>query len=111
MLGLITDRTQADVDAWKAGGTNTKGEYKFTDLNRVGTALHTLSTELDACGISAPVTARTDWERTSTYTLTDLDPYLDDARTMHATLSVSAETPDVSATAQHLTWNRANDIE
>lgn len=111
MLDLITDRTQADVDVWRAGGTNTKGEYKFTDLNRVGAALHTLSAELDVCGISAPVTVRTDWNRSSIYTLAELDAYLDDVRTIRSALNMSAETPAAPTTARFLTWSQANDIE
>lgn len=111
MLDLVTDRTEADVAAWKAGGTDTKGEYKYTDLNRVGAALHTLSEALADCGIDAPVTARTDWERASIYTLPDLNAYLDDVRRIREALDMSPETPAVPETARKLTWDKANNIE
>ena len=118
MLDLVTDRTQADVDAWRAGGTNTKGEYKHTDLNRVGAAMHTLALTLAGYGIDVPITAKTDWDQAGIYTKDDLDQMLteiqlllDSIAALEARLSTEITVTALPDSARWLTYAKANDIE
>ena len=54
---LITDRTQADVDA-----RNEKGTYNASDLNRVGAAMNYVADRLRAAGYDPHISPKTDWK-------------------------------------------------
>ena len=97
MLNLITNRTQADVDlflkvrakitaaGWsalkvseKAVWMDTKGEYRFSDLNRVGSAVRYLASLLGLYGYPVSVSVRTSWIRSDIPSSDVLQAYLAD---------------------------------
>ena len=54
---LITDRTQADVDA-----RNGKGTYNESDLNRVAAAMNYVAGRLESAGYDPHISPKTDWK-------------------------------------------------
>ena len=125
MLALITDRTQADVDAVIAAlseieagrGTpadvlllsDNKGSYNYTDLNRVAGAVLYVAEELEANGYSVTVTAKQGWTETDIPTQADIDQYLADIAEIRSALPVPADAPEVPT--MPLDYRKANDIE
>lgn len=127
MLSLITDRTQADVDAvrtlaakgwakmtdtekaaWTAG---LKGAYNAADLNRVGAAVAYVAGRLADAGYHAPVAPKQDWQMQDIPTPAQMQRYLADISTIRAALTVMPSTPDAPASMDKLTYTDANDIE
>lgn len=124
-LGLITNRTQADVDAViaalseiKAGrGTpadvlllsNNKGSYNYTDLNRVAGAVLYVAGELAANGYSVTVTGKQGWTETDIPTQADIDRYLADIAAIRGAMPVPSDAPEVPE--MPLDYQKANDIE
>lgn len=124
-LGLITNRTQADVDAVIAAlseieagrGTpadvlllsDNKGAYNYTDLNRVAGAVLYVAEELEANGYSVTVTAKQRWTETDIPTQADIDQYLADIAEIRSALPVPADAPEVPT--MPLDYRKANDIE
>lgn len=124
-LGLITNRTQADVDAVIAAlsrieaGSGTpadvlllsdnKGSYNYTDLNRVAGAVLYVAEELEANGYSVTVTAKQGWTETDIPTQADIDQYLADIAEIRSALPVPADAPEVPT--MPLDYRKANDIE
>lgn len=127
MLNLITDRTQADVDAvralaakgwaamtdaekaaWTAG---LKGAYNAADLNRVDAAVLYIAGRLADAGYHAPVEPKQDWTEADIPTPAQMQRYLADISTIRAALTVMPSTPDAPASMDKLTYTDANDIE
>lgn len=127
MLSLITDRTQADVDAvrtlaakgwatmtdaekaaWTAG---LKGAYNAADLNRVGAAVAYVAGRLADAGYHAPVDPKQDWQMQDIPTPAQMQRYLVDIGAIRAALAVMPTTPEVPASMDKLTYTDANDIE
>lgn len=127
MLSLITDRTQADVDAvralaakgwakmtdtemaaWTAG---LKGAYNAEDLNRVGAAVAYVAGRLADAGYHAPVAPKQDWQMQDIPTPAQMQRYLADISTIRAALAVMPSTPDAPASMDKLTYTDANNIE
>jgi hypothetical protein len=127
MLNLVTDRTQSDVDRYKqlrskintAGWAalsasekvswlNTKGEYRYTDLNRVGSALQYLAELLSIYGYPVTVTARTNLSRADIPRQSDMQAYLGDVVNIKGRFYGSTFLP---ATMDHLSFADANSIE
>ena len=71
-MKLITDRTQNDVTE-----KTTKGQYNYTDLNRVQAAVKALAETLTAYGYTTTVETKTDYVEGQTLTLEDMDRYID----------------------------------
>jgi hypothetical protein len=127
LLNLITDRTQADVDLVKAlsrkrrdtfteeeqaaWDASLKGAYNATDMNRVGSAINYVAGRLIAEGYNVQVQPKIDWTVADIPTPAQLDAYLADVATIRAALAVYAETPEVPADMEKLTFAEANDIE
>lgn len=127
VLHLITDRTQADVDAlnallakpmsqWTAaekaallGGM--KGAYNASDLNRVGAAVSYLAGKLHALGYAVSVSVKQDWANSDSPTDGDMEVYRDNVAALRAVLAVFADTPATPEDLVRLTWREANDIE
>lgn len=103
---LVTDRTQADVDA-----RNGKGTYNAADLNRVGAAVEHLSVLLSELGHLVPVTPKTDWAETDYPSPTQMAAYLADLETVRSKLTMLATTPKTPGSMDSLTFAKANDIE
>ena len=127
LLNLITDRTQADVDAvralaakgwakmtdtekaaWTAG---LKGAYNAADLNRVGAAVLYIAGRLTDAGYHAPVAPKQDWQLQDIPTPAQMQRYLADISTVRAALAVMPTTPEVPTSMDTLTYTEANDIE
>lgn len=127
LLNLITDRTQADVDAvralaakgwaamtdaekadWTAG---LKGAYNAADLNRVGAAVAYVAGRLADAGYHAPVAPKQDWQMQDIPTPAQMQRYLADISTIRAALAVMPSTPDAPASMDKLTYTDANSIE
>lgn len=127
LLNLITDRTQADVDAvralaakgwakmtdtekaaWTAG---LKGAYNAEDLNRVGAAAAYVAGRLEDAGYHTPVAPKQDWQMQDIPTPAQMQRYLADISTIRAALAVMPSTPDAPTSMSGLTYTNANDIE
>lgn len=127
MLNLITDRTQADVDAvralaakgwaamtdtekaaWMAG---LKGAYNAADLNRVGAAVLYIAGRLADAGYHTPVAPKQDWQMQDIPTPAQMQRYLADIGTIRAALAVMLSTPDAPASMDKLNYTEANAIE
>lgn len=127
MSRLITDRTQADVDAlnallakpmsqWTAaekaallGGM--KGAYNAADLNRVGAAVAYLAEKFHTLGYAVSVSVKQDWANSDSPTDGDMEVYRDNVAALRAVLAVFADTPATPEDLVRLTWREANDIE
>ena len=106
MNTLITDRTQADVDA-----RNDKGTYNASDLNRVGSAVAYVAGRLLECGTSVDVSPKQDWSESDTPTASQLERYRSDVAALRDALAAIPTTPQAPATMDGLTWSGANAIE
>lgn len=128
LLNLITDRTQADVErvVYLAGrvsagtataaeqtewGSDLKGAYNASDLNRVGAAVAYVAGRLTGYGYAVSVSPRQDWQVTDIPTPESMTAYLADVAALRAALTVAAGTPEVPEDMERLTWKEANDIE
>lgn len=104
---LVTDRTQADVDA-----LNDKGTYNAADLNRVGEAVSLLAAGLESMGMSAPVAPVTDWTDGDVPNADQMSVYLRDVSTIQTRLqALAGDAPQIPASMEGLTYTGANAIE
>ena len=126
---LITDRTQADVDAlralyarptaaWTAEERDEflrgdhKGAYNASDMNRVLDAMDYLAGRLVEFGMLAPERpALSPFAPGSLPSETEFARYLDNVAAFRAALPLPAETPGVPGGVRGLTVQQANDIE
>ena len=126
---LITDRTQADVDALRALYSKPtaawtaeerveflrgehKGAYNASDMNRVLDAMDELEAELTQCGVM--VAQRPELDRFAAGSLPgerEFIRYLEQVTAFRTVLPLPAETPDVPGGVRGLTVQQANDIE
>lgn len=123
---LITDRTQADVDALKAladkikSGSFTsadilkfnspsKGAYNFEDLNRVGEAVNILAELFSAQGYDVTVAAKTDWQMADIPRTTDIAAYLAAVKKIRDVLKIDKALPKMPLTI--LNFEQANQLE
>ena len=105
-LHLVTDRTQADVNAG-----NAKGTYNAEDLNRVGAAMNYVADRLKAAGYDPHISPKTDWKETDYPTPQTMERYLGDLAELRRQFSVMQITPTVPMDMVNLTYQEANDIE
>lgn len=111
---LITDRTQADVDA-----RNEKGTYDASDLNRVGAAMNYVSERLEAAGYDPHISPKTGWKDDEWVDLAAQSVYLRDLSELRKQFTMMESTPEVPPrllatginTNDGLTYTWANDIE
>lgn len=125
MPTMITDRTQADVDAFKSlckkgvkGMTPTelssflanphKGAYNYADLNRVGAAIAYLAGLLNSYGYAVSVTAKTDWIKSEETSKAEHEAYIADIQTIKAALYGTMPVPTSFA---FMNYVQANNIE
>ena len=123
---LITDRTQADVDALKeilnkikSGNftaadmeffkTPQKGAYNFEDLNRVGEAVNTLAELFSAQGYEVAVSAKTNWQMADIPRTTDIAAYLAAVKKIRDVLKIDKALPKMPLTI--LNFEQANQLE
>lgn len=103
---LITDRTRADVDNRTA-----KGSYCAEDLNRVGEAMRYVAGCLRSAGYAVSVSPRVDWTDEEWRSPTEVSQLLADLQALRGVVALTADTPDVPAGLDGLTYTKANDIE
>lgn len=111
---LVTDRTQADVDA-----RNEKGTYNASDLNRVGSAMNYVSDRLKDAGYDPHISPKTDWKGDEWVDFAAQSVYLSDLSELRKQFAMMKSTPEVPQrilatginTNDGLTYTLANDIE
>lgn len=114
ILYLVTDRTQADVNAG-----NDKGTYNSSDLNRVGAAMNYVADRLRAAGYDPHISPKTDWKDDDWVDPAAQAVYLGDLSELRKQFTMLKSTPEVPprilATAINsndgLTYTWANNIE
>lgn len=105
-LHLVTDRTQADVQA-----RNEKGTYNASDLNRVGAAMEYVADRMREQGFWVDISPKTDWTEDDWPTPANMTHYLNDLSTMRNMVATLNETPKVPEDMVRLTYVEANNIE
>ena len=125
VIRLITDRTQDDVDAlvrllekpslnWTAeeltafNEAAARGAYNYTDLNRVGLAAAYVAELMREYGLSASVSAKTDWTEPDNPTSSQMAIYLRNISTIRDTAALPLPLPNGIA---YLDAAGANQIE
>ena len=110
---MITNRTQADVDAVDLSSTKaSKGAYNYVDLNRVESKVAELSTWLNNINyLSEPLVTKTDWLMSDIFKQSDGVRYLNNVRTIRNAVTIYQNTPQVPTSMDKLTYSGANDIE
>lgn len=127
MLNLITDRTAADVERWKAlhdkgweamtpaertewtGGM--KGAYKHTDMNRVESAVEELAARFRNNGVRLSLTTKTNWTRTGWPTAADMSRYFGNVEALRVATGVDVSAPSTPTTDTLFDYKKANDLE
>lgn len=126
-LGLIVDRTEADLLRWRELRdkgwqamteaertewlTSLKGSYNYTDMNRVERAISLLSERLSANGYLFHPVVKTSWNGSEVPLEADLNRYFENVAILRELVAVYATTPLAPTTAKKLTYQMANDIE
>lgn len=103
---LITDRTQADVDA-----RNGKGTYNASDLNRVAVAMIYVADRLRAAGYDPHISPKTDWKDDDWVDPAAQAVYLGYLAELRSQFAMMQTTPPVPNDMEKLTYQEANDIE
>lgn len=103
---LITDRTQADVDA-----RNGKGTYNASDLNRVAAAMNYVAGRLESAGYDPHISQKTDWKDDDWVDPTAQAVYLGYLAELRSQFAMMQTTPPVPNDMEKLTYQEANDIE
>lgn len=126
MIRLITDRTQADVDALKelyqrpVGGWTQeelerfdqaarRGSYDAEALNRVGVAAAWLAGELRRRGYIADIQPKTDWTEADGPTMPQMLAYLQNVEAVRTAQGVYI--PEIPGGPRWLTTEGANAVE
>lgn len=103
---LITDRTQADVDA-----RNGKGTYNESDLNRVAAAMNYVAGRLESAGYDPHISPKTDWKDDDWVDPAAQAVYLGYLAELRSQFAMMQTTPNVPPDMEKLTYQEANDIE
>lgn len=103
---LITDRTQADVDA-----RNGKGTYNASDLNRVAAAMNYVAGRLESAGYGPHISQKTDWKDDDWVYPAAQAVYLGYLAELRSQFAMMQTTPPVPNDMEKLTYQEANDIE
>ena len=126
-MNLIWDRTQADVDRWKALRdkgwqamtdeeraewlTSMKGAYNHTDMNRVEQAVEYLSERMRSVGCIFHPEVKTTWTVQDKPQKVDFERYCQNVKTLRDLLTVYSTTPQAPTTTKKLDYQMANDLE
>lgn len=103
---LITDRTQADVDA-----RNGKGTYNASDLNRVAAAMNYVAGRMESAGYDPHISPKTDWKDDDWVDPAAQAVYLGYLAELRSQFAMMQTTPPVPNDMEKLTYQEANDIE
>jgi hypothetical protein len=102
---LIFDRTAEDV-----ANRTAKGFYRYTDLNRVMSALTSVTARYNTAGYAFPAVPVMTFSNNEILRGTKPEAYLDAVTAFWAAVPVT-KVPRVPATLDRLNWSGANDIE
>lgn len=125
---LIYDRSQEDVDRWKElhdkgwAAMNDversewlgfmKGRYTSEDMNRVETAVKSLSARLFELGyLTRPQITKTDWGAKSYPLRKDMERYFGNVAEIRAAIPLFPTTPHAPTVNGGLDFKKANDLE
>lgn len=128
VLNLITDRTRADVERWKALRnkcwlettdneksewlTPMKGCYNSNDLNRVESAVQYISELFVSNGYYYFVPkVKTSWSAKDRPTVEDMERYFANVEKLRSTLPLYSTTPSAPTIKNKMDWQVANDLE
>lgn len=103
--GLIYDRTAEDV-----ANKTAKGFYRYTDLNRVQTAMLTIGERFREAGYSVPDMAFPTWTNNSIPKEADMDNYIFSVLRIRALLNIP-DRPHILPSMSQFTFEAANSIE
>ena len=103
---LVTDRTQADVNAG-----NAKGTYKASDLNRVGAAMNYVADRLREQGYDPHINPKTDWKDDDWVDPAAQAVSLGDLAELRKQITMMASTQEVPPDLEKLNYIEANSIE
>lgn len=134
-MNLITDRTYSDVERWKflrsKGWQNmtlierqewmgeisptpsaTKGMYTHRDLNRVESAVESITAKFRERGYDvSDIVVKTNWTYSDTFRDTDMVRYLGNISKLCSFFPVYSDTPSVPNINDKFNYKLANDIE
>ena len=89
-----------------------KGRYGHTDMNRVESAVATLSRRLNELGYKhLPLSVKTDWTREDIPTRDDMVRYYGNVEFLRQLAGVYPTTPVTPTVEYKLNYSRANDLE
>lgn len=114
---LVTDRTQADVEA-----RNDKGTYQAADLNRVTAAMEELVARFSVLGYltdyqtgpetpTKPQEDQAAWSQEDVPTTAQMERYLTNVEAVRRVIAVLPTTPATPESMELLDYIRANEIE
>lgn len=127
-MKLITDRTSFDVDRWRtlhdrgwalmSESERTewlgemKGRYGHTDMNRVESAVATLSQRLRELGrYHSSLVVKTNWTKEDIPTVEDMARYFGNVDVLRSASVIYPTTPITPTVANKLNYSRANALE
>lgn len=134
---LVTNRTQRDVDrayyleslwkydkksgklVWKGNTSeynewlnDPKGEYRYTTLNRVESAIGYVRDLLSKAGYEVQdIEVKTDWKMEDIPIIDHADRIISNLNKIRNTVRIPYDTPEVPCDLDMLTFEEANDIE
>lgn len=107
IIRMVTDRTQADVDA-----LNDRGTYNASDLNRVNTAMKYIDSWLKSAGyVAGYIKQGIAWAKEDIPTVEQMRRYLDNVEALRTALAGDAKLLELPSSIDLLTYTGANRIE
>lgn len=103
MKKLIFDRTQLDVD-----NDTEKGQYTFTDLNRVESWCKHIADVLNGYNYYVTINTKCDWKESDYHYSEDLERIRNNINRLKEAYFSFTQIP---ANLEYMTWQKANDIE
>ena len=103
MQNLIFDRTQLDID-----NDTEKGQYTYTDLNRVESWCKYIADVLNSYNYYVSISTRTDWKESDYHYSKDLERIRTNINRLKEAYFSFTQIPE---NLEYMTWQKANDIE
>lgn len=104
----LSEMTAAELGEWLEG---LKGSYNAADLNRVETAVEYVSDKLASVGIHLGLEIRKNWAMEDLPSESDMQRYLGNVQAIRDSITMTADTPELTQSMNNLTYEEANDIE
>lgn len=103
MKNLIYDRTQLDID-----NDTEKGQYTYTDLNRVESWCEYIANILNSYNYFVHIDVKTDWKESDYHYSEDLERIRQNVYTLKNAYYSFTQIPE---NLEYMTYEKANDIE